>query len=238
MSRFFLKYLFLFIILTGGEIYGRTRDNSIPVGLNFIEQDTLLESQILYNGRVWRNLYYKVREDEFLFSHDFLPGSVGINGRFFENILLRYDIYRDEIMTVTNHGSILQLNKEMVDSFNIVYQNRKYYFTKIQEDSVKGFTGYINILCRGKTELYVKYKKEIELLAVDKKFDEFYQIHRIYFVKDGIVTPVNSKKEFLKLLEEYKLQIRNLIKKNKIWITKKNPNSFLPVIEYYNSLVH
>jgi hypothetical protein len=236
MTRFYLTFIFFLIILSGSEIYSRASDNPCSVSLKLADQDSLFESQILYNGRVWRNLYYKVREDQFLFSPDFLRGSVTINGKSFKNISLRYDIYNDEIMTITNHGSVLQLNKEMVDSFNLIFQDRRYYFTKIQEDTLKGFTGYMNVLSSGKTPLFVKYKKEIELLAVDKKFDEFYQIHRIYFMKDGFVKLINSKKEFLNLLEDKKLQIRNFIKKNRLRISKKDPYSFLPVIGYYNSL--
>lgn len=238
MSRIFLTFIFFLTLLTTSTIDGSMTENYVPLKFNFIEQDTIQESQLLYNGRVWRNMYYKVREDQFLFSPDFLRGSVAINGKYFKNISLRYDIYKDEIMTTTNHGAILQLNKEMVDSFNLVYQNRTYYFTKIETDTLRGFTGYVNILCRGKNALFVKYKKEIELLAVDKRYDEFYQIHRIYFMKDGLVNVINSKKDFLNLLSEYKLQIRNYIKKNRLKVSKKDPNSFLHVIEFVNSLAH
>jgi hypothetical protein len=236
MSRFNVLFILVFSFLLRDDLFGITVLNCRSLTLNKNDQDTLIESQILYNGRRWRNLYYKVREDQFLFSNEFLPGSVTIEGNFFPNVSIRYDIYDDEIMTVTNHGSILQLNKEMVDSFNIIYQNKQYHFKNIREDSLKGFNGYMNILYKGKNALYVKYKKEIELLAVDKKYDEFYQIHRIYFEKDGIVYPVTGKREFLNLMDECKLQIRSFIKKYSIKISKKQPESFLPVIGFYDSL--
>jgi hypothetical protein len=201
-------------------------------------QDTLQEIQTLFNGRIWRNRYYRVKEDQFLYSREFLPGSVAIGGKSFKNLSIRYDIYNDEIMVVTNHGAILQLNKEMVDSFSIIYLNKSYFFTKIPGDSLKGFRGYMNVLYKGKTALYVKYKKEIELLAVERKYDLFYQVHRIYFVKDDLVYLVSSKREFLKLLDDYKLQVRSYIKKNRLNITKKEPEIFLPVVVFYDSLSH
>jgi len=35
-------------------------------------QDTILENQILYNGRIWRNLYYMAEGNQFLFTDSYL----------------------------------------------------------------------------------------------------------------------------------------------------------------------
>jgi hypothetical protein len=236
MNRNNFLSVFLFFIFTGSGLYGICPDNSESVNLYLVEQDTLKENQLLYIGREWRNLYYRVVEDQFLFSKELLTGSVTINSKSFKNIRLRYDIYNDEIMTLTNHGSILQLNKEMVDSFTIIFGNKEYRFTNITEDSLTGLKGYINVIYKGKSALYVKYKKEIEILAVDGKYDLFLQTHRIYFLKDGFVYQIKRKSDLFKVLNNYKAQIRNFIKKNKLKVSKKEPESFIPVIEYYDSI--
>lgn len=236
MNRNIFLLIFLFVIFTRSGLYGVNPNDSGSVRISMNEQDTLKENQILYNGRVWRNLYYRVEEDQFLFSKELLPGSVTINGKTFKNVSIRYDIYNDEIMTPTNNGSILQLNKEMVDSFTIIFRNTTYRFTKIQEDSLTGIKGYINVLYKGKSALYVKYKKEIEILAVDGKYDRFFQTHRIYFLKDVIVYQINSKSDLFKVLNKDKAQIRNFIKKNKLKVSKREPESFVPVIGYYDSI--
>jgi hypothetical protein len=212
--------------------------NATGYTVNSSEQDTLSENQILYNGRLWRNIYYKIREDQFLFSREFLPGSISVSGKTFKNLKLRYDIYNDQVMIPTDHGSILQLNKEMVDSFNIIFANTTYRFIRLNSDSVKGFSGYVNKLYQGKTALYVKYKKEIELLAVEKKYDMFYQSHRIFIVKDGIVYPVTGKIDLLNTMKEDKAQIKSYLKKNRLQISKKRPESFIPVLRYFDSISH
>lgn len=194
------------------------------------------EDQTLFNGRVWRNLYYKVREDQFLYSKSYMPGSVSIGGTTFRNVNLLYDIYSDEIITHTFNGSFLQLNKEMVDSFSIVFDNTKRYFFRTDIDTIKGYNGYLNILYTGKSSLHAKYKKEIELLAVDRKFDEFYQVHKIFLVKDSVINQITSKRDFLLLLEDEKTALKSFIKKNKLFVSVKKPESFIPVIDYYDSL--
>ena len=87
-----------------------------------VRNDTI-DIQILYNGRAWRNLYYKIKGDQFLFSPEFLPGSVTIEGKTFSNLQLKYDIYNDELIIITDNGIILQLNKEMIDLFSMIFDN-------------------------------------------------------------------------------------------------------------------
>lgn len=194
------------------------------------------EDQTLFNGRVWRNLYYKVREDQFLFSKSYLPGSVSIDGTTFRNVDLMYDIYSDEIITHTSNGSSLQLNKEMIDSFSLVFNNSNIDFFRTDNDSIKGYNGYINILYKGKSILHVKYKKEIELLAVDRKYDEFYQTHKVYLIRDSVISPFNNRRDLFLLLGEDKAAVKSFIKKNKLFVSVKKPESLIPVIEYYDSL--
>jgi hypothetical protein len=229
-------FVFSLSISPGHILYGICQDDYEHVGFNSARQDTLKGNQILYNGRVWRNLYYRVREDQFLFSDKFLQGTVSINGESFKDLFIRYDIHNDEIMTPTNHGVIMQLNKEMIDSFTFRFADKEYRFTKFSSDSIRGFNGYINVLYEGKSALYVKYKKDIERLAVEKKYDKFYQIHRMYFVKDSIIYPIAGKRDLFKILNEDKVQIRNFIKKNRLNVSKKRPESFIPVVGYYDSI--
>ena len=124
----------------------------------------------------------------------------------------------------------------MVDSFTVDFGFRTYRFLNTQEDSLTSIKGFVNVLYKGKASLYVKYKKEIQLLAVDDKYDLFYQTYRIYFLNDGVVHQITSKSDLLKILNKDKTQIKDFIKKNKLRISKKVPESFIPVIRYYDSL--
>ncbi len=149
-----------------------------------------------------------------------------------------YDIYKDEILTPIYPGGILQLNKEMVDSFSISFQNKTHQFIRIPEDSLKEFRGYFNVIYKGKTALYVKYNKKIDKLGVEGKYDKFYQVSRIYFMKDNIVHLITNKSDLLKVLNEDKAQIKDFIRKNKLAISKNDPESFIPVTRYFDTLSH
>jgi hypothetical protein len=203
-----------------------------------LQLDTLTDNQLLYNGREWKNLYYMLEKDQFLFSKEFLSGSVTMNGKTFKNISIRYDIFKDEILTLLDPAGILQLNKEMVDSFSILFQNKVYKFIRIQEDSSRVLKGYVNVLYKGKTGLYIKYIKKIDHVAVEGQYEKFYQESRIYFVKDNQANLITGRNDFFKILDEDKTQIKDFMKKNKIRVSKREPDSFISVIRYYDSIIH
>ena len=200
-----------------------------------VPADTV-DIQFLYNGRAWRNLHYKIQGDQFLFNSGFIPGSVTMRGRTFEGQSVRYDCYDDELLLLTGKGIILQLNKELIDGFTLEYDKRIFRFRNFKNDSDRSLTGFVNVLSEGAASLYVKYSKEVLILAVENKFDLFTDNIRIYLEKDGIITRVSNKGDLLRLLGDRKQQVRDYIKSNRIRFSKKDPETIRPVIEYYNSL--
>ncbi len=204
--------------------------------LKAAQQDTVWENQTLYNGKIWINLYRLVQEDQFLFSKEFLDGSVTISGKTFTNIPLKYDILKDEILTPVNPGGILQLNKELIDSFSLSFQNRKYYFIKLEGDSINGTGSYYNVMHRGETSLLLRYTKKIDKLAVEGKYDKFYQLRKVFLLIDRKLYPLEGKNDLLYALQQDRDKIKDFIRKNKIKISEKDPESFIPVIRYYENL--
>lgn len=195
-----------------------------------------VDIQTLYNGRAWRNLHYKIQGDQFLFNSGFIPGSVTIRGRTFQKQSVRYDCYNDELLMLTAKGIILQLNKELVDGFTLEYNNRVFTFRNFKSDSAGFFTGFVNVLSEGSASLLVKYSKEVLILAVENKYDLFTDNIRIYAEKDGITNRISSKGDLLRFVGDRKQQVRDFIKSSRIRVSKKDPETIRPVIDYYNSL--
>lgn len=235
MNRIYFLYFLTVALLSGSGTH-----NSLvfgqACGVKEFQKDPQKENQILYNGKVWRNLYTNTKGDQFLFSKYYLPGSLTMNGKTFYNLRINFDIYNDEVTTPNNDGTILQLNKEMVDSFNLVYEFKTYSFRNTQADSLPAIKGFVNVLYKGKSALYVKYRKDLDMLAVDNKYDLFFQTHKIYLVKDSTVFQVSSKSGLLKAFPEEKNLLKAFINKNKVKISRKVPESFIPVIRYYDSI--
>lgn len=200
-----------------------------------IQQD-LTDKQLLLNGRIWQNPYSKALNDQFFLTKTFLKGSVTLNGRKFEDLDLKYDITNDELILSIESYPIISMNKEMVDSFSLMFGNRNYHIINVGTDTSNVIRGYVNVLYDGPTALYVKYIKKIQPLAVDGRYDLFAQEHRIYLRKGSEIVPVEGKKKLLYLLEDKKKEIRNFLKSTKSKLSRKEPDTFIPLLKYYDSL--
>jgi hypothetical protein len=233
-----LLVAFLMIHFAGTDLYCNRTDESGSDFSNLSQNDTLKKKQTLYNGILWSNKYHRIKGDQFLFSNLFLSGTVSIKGQTFKNLRIRYDIHSDEISTPLNREEIIQLNKEMVDSFTISFENKVYSFSNFREDTLKWLKGYVNVLYKGKSVLYVKYKKEIWALTGDQNDGEFYQTFQIYLLKNNITYPITRTNDFFNHLNYDKVQISNFIRNNKLKISKKIPESFVPVISYFDNISH
>jgi hypothetical protein len=241
MNRIAFVWIFLLTISSKDCLLSIGNHESVTFNLNRSEQDTLKENQNLYTGKVWKNNFHRINGDQFLFTNYFLPGSVSTNGKTFKNLSIRYDIYSDEIMIPVDFEEIVQLNKEMIDSFSITFENKIYRFSKIAEDSlnsIKGLKGYLYVLYQGASALYIKYGKYILPNITDKSDGDFIQTHKIYLVKDKIVNEISTKNDLYKVLDADKVHIKDYLKNNKIKVSKNRPESFVPVIRFYDSISH
>ncbi len=235
MNRFCLMVsLVVSLLITNQQTSGAVANTEFPKFI--ISSDTLPENQLLYNGRVWRNLYTAVEEDQFLFSHEFLVGSVTMRGRTYPNVLIKYDIYKDEILIPFKPAGILQLNKEMVDSFSILFHNREYRFVRISDSTDAEMNGYFNEVYCGKTRLIARYVKKIEKLADGGKYDKFYQINKIYIATDEKFRTITGKKDLLRIFSNEKEPVRDYINKNNILIKREDAESYVPVLRFIDSL--
>jgi|WetSurSiteA1Bulk_404760.scaffolds.fasta_scaffold18725_2 hypothetical protein len=226
----------IFSLFTGPALPAAEKDITGPLHVLAGSDDTIRENQILYNGRIWRNLYYMVHGDQFLFSKEFLPGSVTISRETFRNVKLKYDLLNDELLTPVDPGGILRLNKQLVDSFSLFFENKTFRFIKLQPDSLTDSKSYYNVLYKNKTGLYVKYSKKIDKLGDEGRYDKFYLITQLFLQKDNKLYSVTGKSDLLRILEEDKALVKNFIKKNNLDVSDKVPESFIPVLRYYDSL--
>jgi hypothetical protein len=195
------------------------------------------DKQILLNGRIWRNQYSRVTGDQFFLANIFFKGSVTFNGRKFDDLDLKYDIHNDELILSIESYPVIIMNKEMVDSFSLILGNRIYHIINAGTDTSNVLRGYVNVLYDGPSSLYVKYIKRIQPLAVDGKFDLFYEEHLIYLRKGTEIVPVEGKRKLMNLLEDKKKEIREYMKSSRIKLMHKDPYTFIPVLEYYDSIM-
>jgi hypothetical protein len=192
--------------------------------------------RLLLNGRIWHNKYSKVIGHPYFLTDKFLKGSVINNGRKFNDIDIRYDLISDELILRTESHPIIIMNKEMVDSFSLNFENSDYHIINSGNHINSAMKGYVCVLYNGPSTLYVKYIKKILPQAVDGRYDQIFQQHFIYIRQGSEIMPVEGRKKLFSLLDYKKTELRNFVKKNRIRISRKDPGTFIPLLKYYDSI--
>lgn len=233
-----ITLIIIFVTLgLSNRLYGAIPNYPNNIYSSIHVHDTIEEKQALYNGQIWSNNYHRIEGDQFLFSWLFIPATISMSGKTYKNVRIKYDIYSDEIITPLSSDIILQLNKELVDSFTISFEDREYRFINIRDDTLKGTKGYVNVLYKGNSVFYTKYKKSISPATSSQNDGNFSQSHNMYLMKNNIIYPISSTKSLYKAFKEDQEKIKNFIKTNKLKVTKKMPESFIPVLRFYDNSI-
>ena len=90
MNRTIFYYIFSFAYIFGSSFWGVLPCFSESPAHNIVDHDTVKNNQILFNGKMWRNLYINVKGDQFFFSKEFTAGSLTINGTTFNDIYINW----------------------------------------------------------------------------------------------------------------------------------------------------
>lgn len=228
---YLIPVLFLFNCRNG--LPGTLRESVSPLT---VFQDISSGKMLLLNGRIWHNQFSKVTGDQFFPENKFFKGSVTFDGRKFENLDLKYDIHHDELILSIESYPVIMVNKEMVDSFSLVSGNRIVYVINAGNDTSKVLRGYVNVLYNGPSSLYVKYTKKIQPLGDDGKYDLFVQEHLIYLRKGTEIVRAEGKRKLINLLDDKKKEVREYLKSKRLKVRYKDPGTFIPLLEYYDSI--
>jgi hypothetical protein len=178
-----------------------------------------LGSSDIFNGKVFTD-NYRVLSDKNRYHNnvqDFENGTIYLKNNFYEDLLLKYDLYKDELIlkpykSTTNIGIIVY--KEDVDFFTI---NEKHFFNlNLKYKDAKFINGYYELNFKGKkSTLYIKHKKRIrQILTKDRIHYEFDLSTEVIIAKDNEVKLVNSKRDMVKLFPKFKKQIESYYKTN------------------------
>jgi hypothetical protein len=235
MDRFFYVIkIFLFLLtvtVTTATLNGAASD-SVPGN----DQDTVYSRQLLYNGRVWENRYQKILSHEFFLTRNPVSGSVTINRKAFYGILLRYDLYNDELLLLDSPDTYLQLNKEAVSDFVMEIDGKQYIFENFDSKKPGGLNGYGQVIWHGDTWLIKKHKKEIKYRAVDNIYDSFTESQSVWLVTEERAWPLSGRKDLYRALSDRSAEVKRFVRDSGIRFRIKEPESVIPVLKFYDSL--
>lgn len=186
----------------------------------------------IYNGRLFRGYEYGIEGHGFYFSSDWQIGNIQYDGIWYNDLPLRYDIYKDEVMVNHPNNIPIILFGERVQQFHFAGLHFFRLKTNIKnEHSV----GIYQLLSDGKIKLLSRRSKIIEENLENKKVEKkFIDQHKYYLVKDGEYHLVRNQKSVLNVLSDRRQEIIKDLKKNNIRFKTDPEKAIIHIADFYN----
>jgi hypothetical protein len=169
--------------------------------------------------------------------------SLILKGRRYENLMLDYDTFRDELIYwdslkfIENKVFKLSLNKDPIDRFIFYFGPDSLSFRYFNTEKDLNFNlaeGFYELVYEGKSKFIIRHRA---YLLVKDGIDEYiYSPADYIMVNDGYVK-ITSKRVFLKLFGDRSDDVKKFIRVNKVHIRKAGKNEIATVLKYYDSLI-
>lgn len=172
----------------------------------------------------------------FLVSKDYGYGQVVINGQAFDQVLLNFDVLRDQLLAYhPNTYKQMVLDNRKVSSFQLE-NGRKFILIPESFGYMWHQNGYYEVLWENKITIFSKHYK-IEEIKKDYASEAkafFYDTHEDFFIQQqGQITRIKSKKDIAETLDLPKRQVSQIIRKNNLRPKKQLREVLLKVADFY-----
>ncbi|MBE8725297.1 hypothetical protein C4F50_10095 [Flavobacterium sp. KB82] len=205
---------------------------------NWFDKNIGIESLDIKNGAAHLNFDNTVEnQNRYYFTENFRKGTLRYNNQNYYDVLLKYDIYKDDlVLNPYDEANTTKINliKDNVENFSI--NNEKFINLKVLNPSFFKGGFYEEVLINSTSALYIKYFKE-------KKKDQKEESNLIQYIpryefvllKDSKYYLINGKKEIIALFPESKRKINDYYFMNKS-LKKENPALFIKnLVKYINN---
>lgn len=225
-----------------------TCQSSIPGRINQIMEDrndyilSLHDSikgtdRILINGELYYPHQKGALNHPFFSNESWLNGSVTIKDQQYQNCLLRYDLFLDQLLYlhIADGANTLALNREMVNSFFLGGSHFVYFDADQLNGNRSMKEGYYEEVYLGNIGLYARRTKR-RIRNDGFRRDEFQQDTKLFLYKEGTFTFFRNDRQLRKALGDHGKEVRQFMRQNNIHVNIDPPSKAGLVITYYEDL--
>lgn len=191
---------------------------------------------VLYNGRQQSLYPSHMANHPYLIEEDYYQGVISYDGIEYPNILMRLDLYKNELIVCSPNKMLdIVLQNDRIDFAKLHTYHTIYY----QTENLKGAppNGFYSILYSN--DCVVLSKNNCSLTEIRK--DEiltgtFNKSTRYYIKKDDVYYTVRNMNGVLSVFKPYKKELKQYIKNNRINFKKNPEQAIVDVVKQYESI--
>ncbi|WP_313113667.1 hypothetical protein [Aequorivita sediminis] len=188
-----------------------------------------VENTGLFNGTEFTDLFLNTDGTYRYFKgYDYVRGTINYNGEFYSNVLLKYDLFEDNLIT-HSEGKLSVFNVKLIPNFITSFSIYDRNFVKIAALNLPlAGNGFFEEAYLGNQfKLYIKHSKRKKDKPLKSGVQYQFSINNYYLLRvDGNYAVINSIKDLRRALPEREDDIRKFYKSYKK-LYKANPDSFM-----------
>ena len=254
MSRLLLTVILLALILPvraqqkssrSGRVpdqgeYGRIADVQAQY-LNVLYNSRVSYTDELINGREYIPYYLKCRVRPLFREEEKRKGAVVFNGRKYDNRILEYDtfmdqlIYSDSARLINDRIFKIVLNSDLVDRFLLAFPNDTVRFINVRADRGNNSglqDGYYEIAYDGTSRLLVRHQSQY--IEKEGMYEYRYKPSEYFNTGDRFVK-VKSRRAFLDLFGDRRDQVKKYMRLNGLHFRNAAHYELAAILKYYDS---
>jgi hypothetical protein len=211
--------------------------NSFPELQNF-HGATTSDNNRFINGYLYSESFPASRGHPFFQSETWYHGELLMEGRNYNGIALRYDLYRDQLLYNHIHSTgsyIVVLNIKRIEGFTM--DGHRFYKLPETVNAIQGIKeGYYELLSEGRANFYVKWMKRLSDPSPEST-GEFSLINEWYIQNHGAFRKVTRRAGLIHSLQDHEKEIRSYIRENRVVIKPGNETEIKRIVDFYNRLI-
>jgi len=192
----------------------------------------------LFSGNLQQSLPFRPLNHQYFVQEDYTKGRLSYGGVIYPDVLIRWDLYRDELMVLTPANYNVVLKSEYVDFAEIEGD----YIIYRRPDGLSGCppSGFYILLYSGDNILLEKLSKTLREKAHD--FDRFKRVYSFsqssifYLQKNGAYDMIKNRKTLLKALDTHRSELNRFIRINGLSYKNDTKKMVLEVVQEYEKM--
>jgi len=180
--------------------------------------------EYLQSAKSQSALYYGIQQEPlprttnhpYLKDMLFAKGRLSYNNILYPEVLLRFDLYRNELIATSPGYRDVVLFPESVDFAELHGQHIIYF----RSDSLPGSpsTGYYFVLYEGNCAVLEKHTASLTSHSDSRMSDlQYYDFRKIFYLyKDGVYYTIRNKNSLLKVLQPYKKELKRYLSSQRL----------------------
>ena len=234
-----LKYCTCLCFLVASWLHVSAQDESLQQLADSYAAEYLAyvsKHAVIFSGVEQQSLPYVTRNHSYFNKQTFQSGRLSYNGVIYPEVLLRWDLYKDELIIFSPVISSLILKKENVDYIEIY----GYHIFPLDTDSLPGCpaAGYYSLLHSGNCMVIERKNATLQWNDEDGLRNYYFTFSSTFYLrKDGVYHKIKNKNSLLKHMATHRKDLNRLIRSYGLRFKTNAETIIVGVVKEYEKLM-